>query len=243
MAASLDGWGGAATSVWKTTWLRRIGSLFICVPEDMATVYAPFMRVMVGLALHAVARVGKQGVGADRPLFMLDEAAALGHIPELEDGMGHLRAYARAVMIFQDLGQLQTVYRKWRSLIANASCQVFFGVNDQDTAELVSTMLGDCTVETRSSGISAGVATVLAHGQNAGTGEAGRRLLQPAEILRMSRQEALVFMRGLPHPIRATRVTYFAERMFNGLWDRWRGSRAPLMIEHKLLALPCSKRL
>ena len=85
------------------------------------------MRVMVGLSLHAVARVGKAGVAADRPLFMLDEAAALGHIPELEDGMGHLRAYARAVIIFQDLGQLQAVYRKWRSLLANASCLDAFG--------------------------------------------------------------------------------------------------------------------
>lgn len=149
-----------------------------------------------------------------------------------------LGAYARAVIIFQDLGQLQAVYRKWRSLIANASCQVFFGVNDQDTAELVSTMLGDRTVEVRSSGVSAGASTVLAHGQNAGVGEAGRRLLQPAEILRMGRQEALIFMRGLPHPIRALRLMYFAERVFDGLWDRWRSDAVmPLMIEHKALML------
>ena len=91
-------------------------------------------------------------MGVERPLFMLDEAAALGHIPELEDGMGYLRAYARAVVIFQDLGQLQATYRKWRSLIANAACQVFFGVNDQDTAELVSKMVGECTVDVRSVG-------------------------------------------------------------------------------------------
>ena len=80
----------------------RVATLFISVPEDMQTVYAPFMRVMVGLGLQAVARVGKAGVGLNRPLFMLDEAAALGTIPELEDGMAYLRAYARAVLIFQD---------------------------------------------------------------------------------------------------------------------------------------------
>ena len=218
----------------------RIGTLFVKVPEDMQAVYAPFMRVMVGLSLQAVARAGKNGVGANRPLFMLDEAAALGHIPELEEGMGHLRAYARAVLVFQDVAQLQATYRKWRSVIANASCQVAFGVNDDETADMLSRMIGDKTVEVRSVGVNSGASTVLAHGQNAGVGEAGRRLIQPAEILRMSRDEALVFMRGLPHPIRCGRVTYYAERMFDGMWDRWRDGKAVavrLMLEHKPLRI------
>lgn len=202
--------------------VARVASLFIIVPEDMQAVYAPFMRVMVGLSLHAVARVGKQGVGSNRPLFMLDEAAALGPIPELEEGMGHLRAYARAIMVFQDLGQLQTIYRRWRSLLANASCQIAFGVNDEDTAELFSKMLGDRTVEVRSTGVNTGASTILAHHENAGVGEAGRRLMQPSEILRMNRDEALVFMRGLAHPILARRVKYYDERCFDGMWDRWR---------------------
>jgi type IV secretion system protein VirD4 len=216
----------------------RVATLFVSVPEDMKTVYAPFMRVMVGLSLHAVARVGKRGIGAERPLFMLDEVAALGHIPELEDGMGHLRAYARAVLIFQDLGQVQGTYRKWRSLLANAACQVFFGVNDQDTAELVSKMLGDTTVEAPTFGVNTGAGTVLAHHENAGIGEAGRRLMLPSEVLRMGRDAAVVFVRDAPHPILATRLRYFNEAMFAGLWDRWRdGAVVPLMIEHKPLRL------
>jgi type IV secretion system protein VirD4 len=218
----------------------RVGSLFISVPEDMQAVYAPFMRVMVGLGLHAVARVGKSGVGADRPLFMLDEAAALGAIPELEDGMGHLRAYARAVMIFQDMAQVRATYAKWESLISNASCQVFFGVNDESTADKVSRMLGDVTVETRTAGVNTGASTVLAHHQNSGVGEASRRLMQPSEVLRMDRDAVLVFLRGAPHPIKAARLRYYEERAFAGLWDRWRDGAAavvPLMIEHKLLRL------
>jgi type IV secretion system protein VirD4 len=217
----------------------RVASLFIIVPEDMQAVYAPFMRVMVGLSLHAVARVGKQGVGTNRPLFMLDEAAALGPIPELEEGMGHLRAYARAIMVFQDLGQLQAIYRKWRSLLANASCQIAFGVNDEDTAELFSKMLGDRTVEVRSTGVNTGASTILAHHENAGLGEAGRRLMQPSEILRMSRDEALVFMRGLPHPILSRRVKYYEEDCFDGLWDRWRDGQClqpTLLLEDKRAA-------
>lgn len=216
----------------------RVATLFVSVPEDMTAVYAPFMRVMVGLGLHAVARVGKQGVGAERPLFMLDEAAALGNIPELESGMGHLRAYARAVLIFQDLGQLQGTYRKWRSLLANAGCQVFFGVNDQDTAELVSKMLGDTTVEAPSFGVNTGAAGVLAQHENVGVGQAGRRLMLPSEVLRMGRDQAVVFLRDAPHPLLAARIRYFNESSFAGLWDRWRdGKVVPLMIEHKPLRI------
>lgn len=219
----------------------RVATLFVSVPEDMKAVYAPFMRVMVGLSLHAVARVGRNGIGAERPLFMLDEAAALGHIPELEDGMGHLRAYARAVIIFQDLGQLQETYRKWRSLLANAACQVFFGVNDQDTAELVSKMLGERTVEVRSVGVNSGASAVLSHHENAGMGEAGRRLMLPSEVMRMGREDALVFLRDAPYPIRCRRVRYFEERLFTGLWDRWRDGKASasvhLLLEHKALQL------
>jgi type IV secretion system protein VirD4 len=218
----------------------RVATLFVSVPEDMKAVYAPFMRVMVGLSLHAVSRVGKHGVGAERPLFMLDEAAALGHIPELEDGMGHLRAYARAVLIFQDLGQLQGTYRKWRSLLANAACQVFFGVNDQDTAELVSKMVGDTTVEAPTFGVNTGAGTVLAHHENVGIGQAGRRLVQASDVLRLGRNAAVLFVRDAPHPILATRLRYFEEAMFAGLWDRWRdGAAAPLMIEHRPLDPSC----
>ena len=216
----------------------RVATLFVSVPEDMKAVYAPFMRVMVGLGLQAVARVGKLGVGAERPLFMLDEAAAFGHIPELEDGMGHLRAYARAVLIFQDLGQLQGTYRKWRSLLANAACQVFFGVNDQDTAELVSKMVGDTTVEAPTFGVNTGAGTVLAHHENVGIGQAGRRLMLPSEVLRMGERSGGGVRAGLPHPILAGKCNTMTDAAFTGLWDRWRdGAAVPLMIEHKPLRL------
>lgn len=59
---------------------------------------------------------------------------------------------------------------------------MFFGVNDESTADKVSRMLGDVTVETRTAGVNTGASTVLAHHQNAGVGEASRRLLQPSEV-------------------------------------------------------------
>ena len=85
------------------------------MPPDKLTVYAPFLRVMTGLAIGGILRAGfNSAPPACRPLLMLDEAAALGYLEPLEDGMGYLAAYARAMLIFQDLGQLEATYPKAR---------------------------------------------------------------------------------------------------------------------------------
>ena len=46
-------------------------------------------------------------------------------------------------------------------------------------------MTGDRTVETHNVGVNTGADTVLSHHQNTGVGEAGRRLIQPSEVMRL----------------------------------------------------------
>lgn len=64
-------------------------------------------------------------------------------------------------------------------------------------------------------------------------------MLWPAEVLRLGADRQVVFVRGLAHPILATRVRYYAEKCFAGLWDRWRDGAVvvPLMLELKPLRL------
>ena len=57
-------------------------------------------------------------------------------------------------------------------------------------------MTGDRTVETHNVGVNTGADTVLSHHQNTGVGEAGRRLIQPSEVMRLGRGKMVVFMRG-----------------------------------------------
>ena len=74
----------------------------------------------------------------------------------------------------------------------------------------------------------------FASSERTSVGQVGRRLLQPAEILRMGR-ETVVFVRGLAQPVLADRLVYHADRRFDGQWDRWRDGRAhrPLTAELK----------
>lgn len=206
-------------------------TLYLVVPEEKLAVYGPALRVVVGMMLHAIVAAGKRAAPpACRPLFLLDEAAALGYLEPLESGMGYLRAYARAMLIFQDLDQLQRTYGKWRSLLANCGAHVFWSVNDTETARLIAERIGQTTVATRSTGLSQGGDAVIQHQAQSGQGEAGRYLIDPSEILRLPADEVLVFMnRQVSAPIRARRVIYYHEARFKGLWDRWRdGVAAPM---------------
>ena len=202
----------------------RTQTLYLVVPEEKLAVYGPALRVIVGMLLHAVVEAGKrQAPPQHRPLFLLDEAAALGYLEPLESGMGYIRAYARALLIFQDLDQLQRTYGKWRSLLANCGAHVFWAINDIETAKLVAERIGHTTVRTRSTGVSQSHDAVIGHQAQSGQGEAARLLIDAAELLRLSPDEVLVFMnREIAAPIKASRVVYYRERCFKGLWDRWR---------------------
>ncbi|KAI93872.1 hypothetical protein T281_14150 [Rhodomicrobium udaipurense JA643] len=227
--------GGAAAAVssWSDFDLKSLysspQSLYLIVPEELLSVYAGFLRVMVGLSMNGVFRAGRVSLPpAHRPLFLLDECAALGYLEPLEKGMGYLRAYGRAILIFQDVHQLESTYSRAKSIIANSAVQVAFAVNDAATARMLSEQLGQTTVTSRSLGISQASDAVVRHHAQAGFAEAGRPLLDPSEILRLPRNDVLVFMTGSSRsPVRAQRLVYFNESCFNGLWDRWRGGGAP----------------
>ena len=60
-----------------------------------------------------------------------------------EDAVAITRSYRIRLWLFaQDLAQLEGVYPKWRSLVANCRGQIFFRPNDTRTAEHVAERLG-----------------------------------------------------------------------------------------------------
>lgn len=203
---------------------RAPASLYLQVPLGELSVYASWMRVMVGLANHASLSAAE--VPEQRPLFVLDEAATLGEIKELQDTIGQGRAYHQKMFIYQDLAQLKLANRGWASVLANCQIHMAFAVNEMETAELLSKRIGDKTVISRSFGVSSDAGDVLSHHENAGLGEHGRRLMQPSEILTMDADKAVISAQGLglKGPILASRLLYYREAMFQGAFGAWRGS-------------------
>lgn len=198
-------------------------SIFIIIPEGDLEDYLPYMRVLTGLSIEGIAREGKEKPPSEnRPLLMLDELATLGYVEPLEKGIGYLRAYARAVLVFQDMAQVHKIYPKADSITANAHCKIYFGVNDLKTAEELSKTIGARTVRSRSDGLSQAHDAIMSHQQQAGRAEARRDLLDPSEVMRLE-QDVIIFWRKMTkYPIKAKICWYFKERKFKGLYDKWR---------------------
>ncbi|MEM8627855.1 MAG: type IV secretory system conjugative DNA transfer family protein [Pseudomonadota bacterium] len=207
------------------TFATRPQSLFVIVPQEKLRFYKPFLRVVVGAALVGLERFGQHfEVVGHKPLFVLDEMAALGRLSVLEDAIAYMRTHARAVLVFQDLGQLRRLYgASAQTFISNCRAHVAFGINDMPTAQVMADRLGRQTVKARSHAYAHDSAMVLRHRDSENISETGRYLLDPAEILNLPATTALITLpRDVGAPIKAERIDYRFERAFSGLWDGWR---------------------
>jgi type IV secretion system protein VirD4 len=227
MLFSADRPGGIVTrksdfSLEAFAWERS--TLYVMIPEEKLPVYKAMIRVFVGCALNAITRQ-KTYLPTYRTTFVIDEAAALGHVPELETGVGYLAGYASLLLVFQDFSQIEQNFPKARSIVGNAAALVCFGVRDIETAKKISEMIGVKNQITYSEGVSKASTAVFDRQDSAGFAETGRALLDPAEILRMKDHEALIFMDRVRFPIRARKIRYWKEWRFFGRWDRWRVRR------------------
>lgn len=181
-------------------------TVYVALPPRAIAANSRFLRGCIGLALTAVTASSAR---AEPPVaFILDEFAQLGRMTAVEDALALARGYGAAFWIFvQDLSQLKAVYPKWRSFLANAA-QQFFGVADYETASYVSSMLGQRTVEFRTTG---STSQVLKPGQGSASASqhfAPRSLLTPDEV--MAYRAAIVFIAG-ERPYRLARLNYLSD--------------------------------
>lgn len=118
--------------------------------------------------------------------------------------------------ILQDVHQLRATYgQKAGTFLSNAGVLQVFGVNDHDSARLVSDLLGQETVvfqtmaralESEKSGIS--------FSQH----HTARHLLTAEEIRNLPQQAELLFLAG-QRPIVAAKLAYYGDAEFRWLFD------------------------
>jgi type IV secretion system protein VirD4 len=199
-------------------------TLYLCVDEDLLNVYDRWLRVMVGCILNTMTRAK-----ANRPkrkvVLLLDECAVLGPLETLESQAGLLRAYCTPVLIWQNMPQIYKIYGQdaAKAFLANASARVFFGINDNDTAQYVAAMLGNAPAVSRSSGVSYNGNGGNSHQE--GQSESGYWLLDASEVQR-SLTRTVVKLRTVEYAILGKRIDYRKIWRWRGMWDKWTG--APL---------------
>lgn len=154
--------------------------------------------------------------------FYLDEAAALGRLEDVRDAYAIIRGYGGRMWTFwQDLSQIRRLYGKdnWSTFIANSGVAQFFAMTDDDTARLVSQMLGRSTVV--ASGFNAGHKGLLGeNGDGTNNGKnwsaTGRELMTPDELRQLPADEQILMIQGHP-PFRVPKLNYLRDADFRGL--------------------------
>jgi type IV secretion system protein VirD4 len=143
----------------------------------------------------------------------------------IDDAIDKYRGYGiRLQLYYQSIGQLKKCFPDGQdqTLLSNTT-QVFFGVNESQTAEYISNRLGEQTIVLASGGTSTGSSRstgkdgvtneTASQNTNSNWSQHGRKLLKPEEIMHgLSPRIAITFVPGMP-PIWTTLVRYY-ERGF-----------------------------
>lgn len=194
---------------------RRNVSVFLVLPPDRLSTYSRWLRLLVAQSLTDMARdPAKPAVPV---LYLLDEFAALGHLAPVERAMGLMAGYGVQLWpILQDVHQLRATYGpRAGTFLSNAGVLQVFGVNDHDSARLVSDLLGQETVvfQTMSRALDA-EKTGITYGEQ----HTARPLLTPDEVRNLPQNLELLFLAG-QRPIVAGKLAYYADAEFRGLYD------------------------
>ena len=105
------------------------------------------------------------------------------------------------VPVLQSIAQIKAIFpqEKWEVFLDNCAVMIYLGSGPAalSTHEYISKLLGEMTIDTRNDGVTTGV-----HGNSSLNNQrAGRGLMTPGEVKRMSRKDCLIFMEG-QYPIR-----------------------------------------
>jgi type IV secretion system protein VirD4 len=202
--------------------LRKVKmTIYLVLPPDHLRTQSPLLRLAISSFLRAIVR---GGLGEQNKVhFILDEAASLGKMDAISDALDKFRGYGvRLQFYYQSVGQLKTCWPDGQdqTLLSNVT-QVFFAVNDNETAKYVSERLGKETIIVKSGGTNSGRSrswqetgkdgsSSRNYGSNDNWQQSGRELLKPEEVMALDQRDCITFTPGM-RPIYTRLVRYYEE--------------------------------
>ena len=125
---------------------------------------------------------------------LIDEAANIGQIPQLEKLVATIRSREiSACLILQAQSQLKALYKdNADTIIGNMDSRLFLGGSEPTTLKELSTALGKETIDTRTSSQSKGRNGSFSQNFQ----QTGRELMTPDEVRRLDNKDAIVLIRG-----------------------------------------------
>lgn len=198
-------------------------TVFLVLPPERLATYSRWLRMLVALSIHDLARSGRAAGARRQVLILLDEFAALGRLDAIERAFGLMAGYGVQLWaILQDLHQLRGLYgHQAGTFLSNAGVTQVFNVADIETARWVSETLGVMTdnyASTSHSESSSATQPFKTHGSSTSVHLVQRQLMTPDEVMRMSASRLLLLRPGMD-PLGPWKVRHFADGEFKGLFD------------------------
>lgn len=117
-------------------------TIYLVLPPHMMESHGRLLRIWISVLMTAISR--RRGKPKKSTLFILDEAAQLGTLPQLRQAITLLRGYGMQTWSFwQDVSQLQLLYPEdWQTMVNNCSVVMTFGAKNFNAARSMSDLSG-----------------------------------------------------------------------------------------------------
>ena len=194
---------------------KRKMTVFVGVTPDNLQRLEPLLKVFYQQATDFMTRhmptpEEKYGV-----LFMMDEFPSLGEMPQFQIGIAYFRGYrVKLFLIVQDTQQLKGIYEEagMNSFLSNSYYRVTFSANNIETANMISQLVGNKTMEQESHNkpkfLDFNPAARTLH-----VSETQRALLLPQEVIQLPRDEQIILVESFA-PIKCKKIFYFKDSTF-----------------------------
>ncbi len=145
-------------------------------------------------------------------MLLMDEFPTLGKMEQFKTGIAYFRGYrVRLFLIVQDTQQLKGIYEEagMNSFLSNSMYRITFAANNYETANLISQLCGNKTVEQESYG----KAKLFKDTGSTNVSFVQRALLLPQEVIQLPRDEQIILIESFP-PIKSRKIKYFQDPDF-----------------------------
>lgn len=190
-------------------------TLYVGLTPDNISRLAPLMGMFYQqcASIFTAKMPGKDDVHG--VLMLMDEFPTLGKMEQFQAGIAYFRGYkVRLFLIIQDTEQLKGIYEEsgMNSFLSNSTYRITFAANNMETANLISQLLGNKTVDQISYNkpkyldLNPGARSLhVSHTQ--------RALLLPQEVIQLPREDQILLIESQP-PIKSKKIFYFKESIF-----------------------------
>lgn len=194
---------------------KEVTTVYVGLTPDNLKRLQPLMQVFYQQSTEFLSRQMPGPEDVYGVMFLMDEFPTLGKMEQFMSGIAYFRGYkVRLFLIIQDTQQLKGTYEDsgMNSFLSNSTYRITFAANNYETANLISQLCGNKTVESESAGkpkyldFNPGSRTV-------NVSKSQRALLLPQEVIGLPRDEQIILIESQP-PIKSKKIKYYAHPLF-----------------------------